>query len=76
MDGEAAGGNGKRKAVEVPKDMVVELGPLNDEALSDEELMFHIRQYIATLSKKVKDQSKDVKESRIKIESAIKKTET
>ena len=75
MDGEAAA-DGKRKAVQVPRDMEVELGPLNDMALTDEEMLFHIRQFIASLAKKVKEQNKEAKETRIKCEGAVKKAET
>ena len=38
--------------------------------------MYHIRQFVATFAKKIKEQNKELKEARIKVEGAAKKTET
>ena len=66
---------GKRKMVSIPNDMVVELAILNDLNIEDDEMMYNLRQFVATFAKKVKDQTKDLRETRLKMEATVKKTE-
>lgn len=75
MDAEQAESGGQR-VISVPPDMVGELAVLNDLSQSDSEMMFHIRQFVATFAKKIKDAAKDSKETRIKVEAVHRKTET
>ena len=75
MDGEEDQADEKRKQIEVPSEMVTELAVLNDLDISDEEMLFHMRQFIATFAKRIQETSQDTKETRIKLETAFKKTE-
>ena len=62
MDGEeaenetpAVSESGRRRPVSIPNDMTTELATLNDQDLSDDEMMFHVRQFVATFAKRIKE---------------------
>lgn len=84
MDGEelenasAAGGldgSGKRRLVSIPHDMTTELEILNDQEISEEDMVYHIRQFVATFAKRIKESTQNTKETRIKLETSFKKVE-
>ena len=65
-----------RNLISVPNDMAAELAVLNDLSQSDTQMMFHVRQFVATFAKKLKDLGKDAKEAKLKADAASRKAET